>query len=49
MPRGMIIQVFAAAGRDAENRRSVAPAEKEKPARKPTKTVITVKMPYSRA
>ena len=49
MPRGMIIQVFAAAGRDAENRRAVAPAGKEKPARKPTKTVITVKMPYSRA
>ena len=35
MPRGMIIQVLAAAGRDAEKTRSVAPAEKQKPARKP--------------
>ena len=30
MPRGIISQVFAAAGRAAENSRSVAPAEKEK-------------------
>ena len=35
MPRGMIIQVLAAAGRLAEKIRSVAPAEKQKPARKP--------------
>ena len=42
----MIIHVLAAAGRDAEKSKSVAPAEKQKPARKPTNTVITVKIPY---
>ena len=46
---GKINQVFAAAGRDAEKIRSVRPAEKEKPARNPRATVITVKIPYSKA
>ena len=36
MPSGMIIRVLFAAGRKDENTRSVAPAEKQKPARKPT-------------
>ena len=45
----MISHVLAAAGRDAENRRSVAPAEKLKPARKPSITVIVVKIPYNKA
>ena len=45
----MIIQVFFAAGRVAEKRRSVAPAEKLKPALNPTNTVITVKIPYNNA
>src|SRR5699024_690282 len=48
MPMGMITQVLAAAGREAENSRSVAPAEKLKPARKPRATVTAAKMPYSR-
>ena len=45
IPRGMIIQVFLAAGREAEKNKSVAPAEKLNPARKPTSVVITVKIP----
>ena len=42
----MISQVLAAAGSTEENSRSVAPAEKEKPARKPSSTVTKVKIPY---
>ena len=45
----MISQILAAAGREDENSRSIAPAEKLKPARKPRATVIMVKMPYSAA
>ena len=45
----MISHVFCAAGRDAENSRSVAPAENAKPALKPTRTVIKLKMPYRSA
>ena len=45
----MIIHVLAAAGKLAENTKSVAPAEKQKPARNPTKHVITVKTPYNAA
>ncbi len=40
---------MAAAGSDAENTRSVAPAEKQKPARNPVMTVMYVMIPYSNA
>ena len=49
IPNGMINHVFCAAGRDAENSRSVAPAENEKPARNHNNTVTTVKIPYNNA
>ena len=45
----MINHVFCAAGSDAENRRSVAPAENENPARNPSNVVMTVKIPYNNA
>ena len=41
---GMSSRVFSAAGREAEKIQSVAPAEKQKPARKPRATVIMAKM-----
>ena len=45
----MIIHVFCAAGREAENIKSVAPAENANPARNPLRTVIWLKMPYRTA
>ena len=45
IPRGIINHVFCAAGRDDENNRSVAPAEKLNPALKPNATVIIVNIP----
>ena len=41
----MIIHVFCAAGKEEENTRSVAPAEKLNPALNPTSVVIVVKIP----
>ena len=49
IPSGMISHIFCAAGSEDENRRSIAPAEKLNPARKPRATVIIVKIPYSNA
>ena len=45
----MINHVLAAAGSGAEKIRSVAPAEKQKPALNPSNTVTTVKIPYNNA
>ena len=45
----MINHVLAAAGNEDEKIKSVAPAEKQKPARNPTKATITVKIPYNAA
>ena len=41
--------VFAAAGSEDENNKSIAPAENEKPARNHNNTVTTVKIPYNNA
>ena len=41
--------VFCAAGREAEKIKSVAPAEKQKPALNPKDTVMNVKIPYNNA
>ena len=49
IPKGMIIHVFCAAGKEDENTRSVAPAEKLNPALNPTSVVIVVKIPYNTA
>ena len=49
IPSGIIIHVFSAAGREAENNKSVAPAEKENPARNPNKAVTVTKIPYNNA
>ena len=43
----MINHVFAAAGSEEENTKSTAPAEKQKPARKPRSTVTVAKIPYN--
>ena len=48
IPSGIISHVFAAAGKEEEKIRSVRPAEKENPPRKPTMHVITVNNRYSR-
>lgn len=41
--------MFLSSWKDAENNKSVAPAEKLNPARNPTNVVIVTKIPYSKA
>ena len=45
IPRGRMSHVFCAAGSEDEKSKSIAPAEKLKPARNPRATVIMVKIP----